>query len=384
MKKNIIIKIDISKIREEVQKIKEINDMNLTGYQKKLKILTEVRTYHISNIKDNKYDEGKEIEKEYKEKEKINEKGLISKINNYNIIKNNKFKININQLWEEMYQQKILNINESYPKKYLYEIYYAKKNFLINLNSIREEKNNKKVDIQIYINNKEKEINTNNKILKNQKEKKYKESKDSYINLENKENQSISLNDSSLNKIEFSEGSLNAEISEKKFNPLRANFYKKHKLYDIILNESTTMKLHHPEKYKIDAHYFGFLYPNDLVTFCITKSAFLTNGKRNESYSNSINALGLYFCGKLIKIEGELKKCRPNSFICKDCMIKNKKNYNIKNNYFININGRVAKKNKGKYHCFGHFLSRNVIEDCINQFTCKACQMFESYSEYYL
>lgn len=139
MKKNIInFKIDISKIREELkkeleQKIKKINDINLTERQKRLKVLMEESTYHISNIKDNKYDEGKEIEKEYKEKEKINEKGLISKINNYNIIKNNKFKININQLWEEMNQQKILNINESYPKKYLYEIYYAKKNFLIKI-----------------------------------------------------------------------------------------------------------------------------------------------------------------------------------------------------------------------------------------------------------
>ena len=64
-------------------------------------------------------------------------------------------------------------------------------------------------------------------------------------------------------------------------------------------------------------------------------------------------------------------------------MKNNKEIYNIKKNYLININGRVAKINKGKYHCFGHFLVGNQIEDCISKFTCKACKLLQIYSEYY-
>ena len=61
----------------------------------------------------------------------------------------------------------------------------------------------------------------------------------------------------------------------------------------------------------------------------------------------------------------------------------NEEIYNIKNNYLININGRVAKMNKGKYHCFGNFFVGNQIEDYINKFTCKACILLLMYSEYY-
>ena len=62
----------------------------------------------------------------------------------------------------------------------------------------------------------------------------------------------------------------------------------------------------------------------------------------------------------------------------------NKEKYFIKNDYLININGRVTRINKGKYHCFGHFLVGNQIEDCINKFTCKACKMLNSIKDYYL
>ena len=62
----------------------------------------------------------------------------------------------------------------------------------------------------------------------------------------------------------------------------------------------------------------------------------------------------------------------------------NKKKYGLKNNYLININGRVAKIIKGKFHCFGHFLIGNIIEDCITTFSCKACEIIDKYSDYYL
>ena len=64
-------------------------------------------------------------------------------------------------------------------------------------------------------------------------------------------------------------------------------------------------------------------------------------------------------------------------------MLINKRKYNLKNSYLININGRVTKKNKGSYNCFGHFLLGNQIEDCISKFTCKACKMINYYFEYY-
>ena len=61
----------------------------------------------------------------------------------------------------------------------------------------------------------------------------------------------------------------------------------------------------------------------------------------------------------------------------------NKEKYIIKNNYLIAINGRIAKKNKGSYHCFGHFLCGNQIEDCIKKYTCKSCKLLNYYSNIY-
>ena len=64
-------------------------------------------------------------------------------------------------------------------------------------------------------------------------------------------------------------------------------------------------------------------------------------------------------------------------------MLINKRKYNLKDSYLININGRVTSMNKGSYHCFGHFLLNNQIEDCISKFTCNACKMINYYFEYY-
>ena len=95
----------------------------------------------------------------------------------------------------------------------------------------------------------------------------------------------------------------------------------------------------------------------------------------------------MYFCGKteeiLIYNKLYIKKCLPNEFICKKCMLINKRKYNLKNSYLVNINGRATKTNKGSHHCFGHFLSGNLIEDCISRFTCKACKMINYYLDYY-
>ena len=68
-------------------------------------------------------------------------------------------------------------------------------------------------------------------------------------------------------------------------------------------------------------------------------------------------------------------------------MEKNKRRYNLKNKYLININGRVAKKTKGEdkiFHCFGHFLIGKIqIENCLDKFCCEACKLLSKYEKYY-
>jgi hypothetical protein len=217
---------------------------------------------------------------------------------------------------------------------------------------------------------------------------------------------SFSLNDSSyLNYSDTNESkstfydstsqiSINNSIIEKemekdknKFNLVRANYYIKYKLNDITLNIEY-INLNTPPKYKISDKCYAFLYPNEPVTYCITITNFLKTEKINvnptilQINNNSakfFSIYGLYFCGKNIEIKKEnethIKQCAPNSFICNECMDLNKKLYNIKDKYMININGRVSKINKGSYHCFGHFLCGNQIEDCIVKFTCSACKL---------
>ena len=173
----------------------------------------------------------------------------------------------------------------------------------------------------------------------------------------------------------------NISIIEKKFNSLKSEFYMKFKLYDhpLFVNNFCI-----PEKYKITENYWAFLYPNNLITFPLTISGFLykinrhfiSNDIKEDNISIWNENLGLFFCGRIFKSEKEdlNKICRPNEFICATCIEKNRKKYNL-GKYLININGRVAKINKGKYHCFGHFLIGCQIEDCITNFTCKACLM---------
>ena len=193
--------------------------------------------------------------------------------------------------------------------------------------------------------------------------------------------------------------SINENITELKFNQVRSNYYLKYNLYDVPIGQLIS-KYNHPPKYKINDELYSFVYPNELITYCFTISGFLSNKNKisfnfnlinlenNELSSKFDSILGLYFCGQILKFQLEneisIKKCVPNEFMCKECMRINKKAYNIKDNYLININGRVAKINKDKYHCFGKFLCGNKIEDCIKNFSCRACTILDKYSKYYL
>lgn len=204
----------------------------------------------------------------------------------------------------------------------------------------------------------------------------------------NQKTQSLNSNYYYSNSFQQSDSNIIIEedVSEKKFNIVRANYYLKYKFYDIPLN-TDNFNIKYPSIYYIDDKYYAYVYPNDLMTYSITISGYMiknTNNKvevlADEETNKSIyyNSLGLFFCGESIEnvIGGEIqiKVCEPNKYMCKNCIERNKKKYNIKKNYLININGRVCKKNLGFYHCFGHFLIGNQIEDCITKFQCKACQ----------
>ena len=200
------------------------------------------------------------------------------------------------------------------------------------------------------------------------------------------------INDSGLNQSSIcsnnSDSNFNIIDRLKRFNEPRTQFYLENKLYDVLLNENLNVEFI-PEKFQINDDHWTFVYPNDLKTYCLTESRkMLTKETKSIIPHNNNENNGLSFCGKNIEIKTEkgvdMKKCSANEFICKECMEKNKKMYNIQSKYLININGRVAKMHKGKYHCFGHFSVGNQIEDCISKFSCKACKNLDTLSNYYI
>jgi len=213
-----------------------------------------------------------------------------------------------------------------------------------------------------------------------------------YQNEENN-NYSSSLESTAINSkiIENTSKIIAHELIEKQFNMARTTFCLKYKFYDISLTPELT-NFNHPIKYKINDEYFSFVYPNELITFCITVSGFIFKNNMLNSEpkcieykeSNFNQILGLFFCGNNIKLnENTIKKCAPNEFICKDCVEINKKTYNLKSHYLINFYGRVCKKNKGVYHCFGKFLVNKKIEDCITSYVCRGCSFLNSFLNYY-
>jgi hypothetical protein len=281
------------------------------------------------------------------------------------------FHIPIEKIKKEMDEKNDKIINElNNIKKFSYK---DKINNLCLSNCIKEIKDNIP-EIEMCSKLANDSLNKNNQTTKN-------------IDTANKENESYSLNDSSLYRIK--ENSMASESNEKKakeFNSLRLNFYLKNNLYDVPLISETNSLF--PEKYKINENYSGFLYPNELKTYCITKSGFISNNNKNNYLEHKgyyYHELGLYFCGKEINYGNiiEKRRCKPDDFMCKNCMELNKEMYHIKKKYLININGRVAKLNKGSYHCFGHFLCGEQIEDCITKFTCEACKILDNLTKNY-
>ena len=173
----------------------------------------------------------------------------------------------------------------------------------------------------------------------------------------------------------------------------KKKYWIKYNLYDNITDFNNT-KLKLPRLVQLDEEKYCYIYLNKLETFYYTKSAFLGSNESINDDKYDLNecklneSLGLFFCGKNIEYNNKNKICSPNNMICRKCMEKNKKRYNLKNKYLININGRVAKKFKDedkKFHCFGHFLIGKIqIENCLDKFCCEACELLSQYENYYL
>ena len=304
------------------------------------------------------------------------------------------FPINISKIREEnekYIKNKINNIKDNSLTEDIKTIQVLKEEEpeKLFINDLIEKKDNKnKIKEKNLIINFD-EIIFENKINENIKNNK---------NIEEEENDSSTNENKSESTDENDKNSVNENIDddekEMKFSCARANFYLKNNLYDIPLSKKE-QNICLLQKYKINDKYFTFVYPNDLKTYIITQSGFLIVDKIENNLKKDLEVndcryyplLGLYFCGKNLQIEiGNKiynKKCTPNEFICKDCMKMNKVKYNINEKYFININGRVSKINKGTYHCFGHFSVNNQLEDCITKFTCEACKLLNSFLVYY-
>ena len=161
-------------------------------------------------------------------------------------------------------------------------------------------------------------------------------------------------------------------------------YWIKYNLYDAEKSNQFVI----PNQEKIEKDKICYFYDNKLVTYAYIQSViFGEKYSINEDISKDENyneSLGLYFCGNKIELgQKEVKKCCPNEMMCKECMNKNKRKYNLKNKYAININGRAAKKNKGGFHCFGHFKIGKLIENCVDKFSCEACLILNKYEHYY-
>ena len=392
--------IDTKEIQEEwenkiQQKIKEIKDTNLSYYEKRIMVLSELKTteYII---------ERKNEEKEKEEKGKECSSSLSDSTNSFSSLSNEDNKKEI--LYDDglSISKKQNQFDISYFTEEKDKIIQEKKNnFNTNLNELEKR-------IEVLKTDKTSSPTINKMEKKDPKlsdkkngEEDIKEEKTKYINENNistdetRDSTNISLSKSVLDN-SISTSIKEIIIEEKKYNPIRNKYYIKNKLYDQLLNIDKNPHAKTAEKFNINKNYYSFTYNNDLTTYYITESYCILPQKKDYVNTDKKNyksimyeSLGLYFCGNTIEYENnagirEKKKCCPDEFICKDCMKLNKDQYYIEKDYLININGRVAKMNKGKYHCFGHFREGNQIEDCINKFTCKACEQLNSKSDYYI
>jgi hypothetical protein len=201
--------------------------------------------------------------------------------------------------------------------------------------------------------------------------------------------QSISTVDNTPS-FSLNEGSTNAStlsfIESHKVGDAKKNYWLKYDLIDVKLNN----KIDNLDLCQLDGEKYCYIYKNSLNTYYFIQNVhFGKNYIINDETSKDPDykeSFGLFFCGKKIEYNNNTDvKCCPNGMICKNCMEKNKKRYQIDNLYLVNINGRTAKrKNKELgFHCYGHFIKGNQIEICLKEFKCEACKLLDRYENYY-
>ena len=335
------INIDIDKIREEnekkiQEKMKLIKD-NCTEEEKRNRVLIELKTttIHLHKIQE---DCDKIDIRLIKEKEEINKK------------------------------IKEINSNEGY---------YEKRLLVLNQMSTKKDYMNKE------------EINSFDEVLQNNDSKILNEETISLENTycSNLTNDSSTFQDSKENNIQFIEDkkeNKTKKLQLYKFNEARTEYHLKYKFYDSLLIEGND-DLILPERYILDDTHFVFVYQDNLMTYPISRTELINLTKTIIKIKNKEESFGLHFCGNKINIDGEkgIRECAPNNFICKECMEKNKKRYNLPKNYLINIKGRVSIKKNNIYHCFGTFEDSINFKYCMKAFTCEACKVLNLYKNYY-
>lgn len=201
--------------------------------------------------------------------------------------------------------------------------------------------------------------------------------------------QSISTVDNTPS-FSLNEGSTNAStlsfIESHKVGDAKKNYWLKYDLIDVKLNN----KIDNLDLCQLDGEKYCYIYRNSLNTYYFIQNVhFGKNYIINDETSKDPDykeSFGLFFCGKKIEYNNNTDvKCCPNGMICKNCMEKNKKRYQIDNLNLVNINGRTAKrKNKELgFYCYGHFIKGNQIEICLKGFKCEACKLLDRYENYY-
>jgi hypothetical protein len=201
--------------------------------------------------------------------------------------------------------------------------------------------------------------------------------------------QSISTVDNTTS-FSLNEGSTNAStlsfIESHKVGDAKKNYWLKYDLIDVKLNN----KIDNLDLCQLDGEKYCYIYKNSLNTYYFIQNVhFGKNYIINDETSKDPDykeSFGLFFCGKKVEYNNNTDvKCCPNEMICKNCMEKNKKRYQIDNLNLVNINGRTAqRKNKELgFYCYGHFIKGNQIEICNKEFKCEACKLLDRYENYY-
>ena len=201
--------------------------------------------------------------------------------------------------------------------------------------------------------------------------------------------QSISTNNNTTS-VSLNEGSTNAStlsfIESQKVGDAKKNYWLKYDLIDVKLDN----KIDNLDLCELDKEKYCYIYKNSLNTYYFIQNVhFGKNYIINDETSKDPDykkSFGLFFCGKKVEYNNNTDvKCCPNEMICKNCMEKNKKRYQIDNLNLVNINGRTARrKNKELgFHCYGHFIKGNQIEICLKGFKCEACKLLDKYENYY-